>query len=551
LITAGSLCGLLSPLILKWLIDHVFPGRETRLLAGLVALLFVASIGKALLTSLGAYLSLNAAQRTSVRLRTGLLRHLDRLSADYYEHTSVGAVFYPMKEPIEEISYLGSDLLPSTLRVLLASGFTIVAMFMLSPLLTLTILPVAPAFVITRQYFRKRFAVESDSVQQSRISWSNYLQEHLADVVSIQLLRQQRRQERKAFGLLAKTIRCEQGLFRTGIYFSVVTSIAVVSAMSWVIGLGGWAVVSGRLSIGSLVAFYGFLMQFFEPLSSVAELYARAQKTFASIRQLQVVLRQRPSITNPVDAPVLRGEQSWQLDFRDVKFRYRERENGLSIPSLQILAGEQVAIAGENGAGKSTLVKLIVRVYDPDTGSICIGGRDIKTFELESLRLSVAYLPRDPTLFDGSIEENLRFASPMPSEDQLQDVIQCADMSRFVTSVHGGIKHKLGPRGCRLSGGQRQRLAIARALITRPRIMIFDEATSCLDPLSEELILNNVHLYLPTSTLIVISHRQSTIAKFRRVLTLAGGRIAADSGGNTSEVSLVPKQQIPLDSSQF
>ena len=260
-----------------------------------MALIFLGHQGRVALTSLGSYLMLSASQKMALTLRMRLLEHLDTLSADYYEDTPVGAAMYPLKEPIEEISYFGSDLLPAILRMLLTTAFTLAAMSALSPVLTLTVLPLIPVFLVTRQYFRRKLATEADAAQDDRLAWSNFLEEHLSSVISIQLLCQEKRQERRAFRLLARSLRSQQRLYQTATWFTVWSSLAIVLAMSAVIGYGGKSVLAGTLTIGSLVAFYGFVTQLFDPLSGASELYARAQKTFASIRQVQATFALRPT----------------------------------------------------------------------------------------------------------------------------------------------------------------------------------------------------------------------------------------------------------------
>jgi ABC-type bacteriocin/lantibiotic exporter with double-glycine peptidase domain len=525
--TAGSLLALLTPLVLKWLIDQVLPQRETGLLLAAAGLIFVSYQGRTALTSMGSYLTLNAVQRMALQLRMDVLRHLDRLSADYYENTQPGAVMYPLKEPIEEVAYFGSDLLPSILRMCLTTGFTIVTMFILSPMLTLAVLPLIPLFLVARQHFRTKLSADSDTVQQNLVAWNSFLEEHISSVLPIQLLGREKHQERKAFHLLAQTTRSHLALFKTGVWFTVWTSVAVVLAMSAVIGYGGWSVVAGTLSLGSLVAFYSFVTQLFDPLSGAAELYARAQRTFASIRQLQTVFSLRPSITESpscVELPKDHGE----LEFEAIEFGYGP-ESALIIPSLRIAAGEKIVITGENGAGKSTLARLIPRVYDVREGAIYLGGQDIRNASLKTLRNAICYLPRDPVLFHGTISSNLLFVRPGASDCELRDALRLTELADVVAALPGGLHHRIGPDGCQLSGGQRQRLAIARALLQWPQVLILDEATSCLDPTAEAVILHNVLSYLSASTLIVVSHRASTVAEFRRKLVLSGGRILEDS----------------------
>jgi ABC-type bacteriocin/lantibiotic exporter with double-glycine peptidase domain len=529
-ITSGSVLALLTPLVLKWLIDQIIPQKQMGLLLLAVGLIFVGHQGRMALTSVGNFLMLTASQKMGLTLRVSLLRHLDTLSADYYESTPVGRVMYPLKEPIDEVSYFGSDLLPAILRMLLTTSFTLATMLLLSPVLTLAVVPLVPAFLSTRQHFRARLAANADAVQGDRLAWNSFLEEHTSSVISIQLLGQQRRQERRAFRFLARSVRSQQKLFTTSVRFTVYSSLAVVAALCAVIGYGGGSVLAGRLSLGSLVAFYGFVTQLFEPLSGAADLYARAQKTFASIRQVQSALALCPGVTNQSAAVHLLKHHRTQIDFVGVEFGYQRQRRMLCIPALRIIPGEHVAIAGENGAGKSTMAKLIARLYDPIRGSIRLGGEDIRNIQLESLRQQVCYLPRDPALFDGTLISNLRFVQPAATLNELREVIQSVGLSSFVATLPDGLRQRIGPAGGQLSGGQRQRLAIARALLRQPRVLILDEATSCLDPGAEEFVLHNIQRKLNASTLIVVSHRLATFAAFARVLTLSMGRIIRDGG---------------------
>ena len=527
-ITAGSLLALMSPLLLKWLIDGIIPQKRMGLLLLAVALIFLGHQGRVALTSLGSYLMLSASQKMTLTLRVTLLEHLDTLSADYYEETPVGVVMYPLKEPIEEIAYFGSDLLPAILRMLLTTAFTVAAMCALSPVLTLTVLPLIPVFLVTRQYFRKKLASDADTAQNDRLAWSNFLEEHLSSVISIQLLGQEKRQERRAFRLLVRSLRSQQRLYRTATWFTVWSSLAIVLAMSAVIGYGGKSVVAGTLSIGSLVAFYGFVTQLFDPLSGASELYARAQKTFASIRQVQAALSLRPSVKNAAGALMLSRQHPADVEFAAVEFGYSRNKGLLHVPSLRISAGEHIAIAGENGAGKSTLVRLMARLYDPVSGAVRLGGEDIRNIHLKSLRQSVCYLPRDPVLFDGSIASNLLFVRPSACEQELEEAMQMVELTALSRSLPSGLRQRIGPDGCQLSGGERQRLALARAILQQPRVLILDEATSCLDPCAEASILQELRRSLSLSTFIVISHRFSTFSTFDRVLLLSRGHIVSD-----------------------
>ncbi len=529
-ITAGSLLGLLTPLVLKWLIDRVIPARQFTLLFIAMVLIFLGSQGKTVVSSLGSYLMLTAALRMSLNLRMEILQHLDSLSADYYDKTPIGTAAYPLREPIEEIAYFGSDLAPAILHTSMTTGFTLLTMLALSPRLTLLVLPFIPVFMLTRQRFRTKLTADADCAQHDRVSWSNFLEEHLTAAIPIQLLGQQKRQERRGFRLLGRSVRSQEKLFRTGVWFTVYTSLAVVTAMSAVIGYGGWRVVAGTLTLGSLVAFYSFVAQLFEPLSGAAELYSRAQKTFASIRQVQHVLVLQPLVVDAPGAHLKAPDRAEDIEFVGVEFGYERQKRMLRVPSLSILPGERLVIAGENGAGKSTLAKLIVRLYDVDCGSVRIGGEDVRNIRLDSLRRYVCYIPREPALFDGSVGFNLRFVKPSVSDEELRDALQNAGLLELVRTLPKGFDQRIGPGGCQLSGGERQRFAIARALLQKPKILILDEATSCLDPHSEQTILKNVFRSLLESTVLVVSHRHSTFPLVARKIFMSDGEIVSDQG---------------------
>ena len=529
LISVGSFLALLAPLVLKWLIDDVLPGRRLAPLVATIGLIFLCHQGRAALTSVGGYLTMLAAERLALNLRLALLRHLDTLSADYHEGTPVGASMYPLKEPIDEISYFGSDLVPSILRTLMATTLTLGTMLILNARMTLAILPLIPFFLLTRKHFRGRLEDGSNTVQRNHIAWSSFLQEHLSSIVAVQMLRQERRQERTAFRLLGTSVRSLNRLFRTGVSFTFYTSLAVGIAMSAVIGYGGWSVLRGSLTVGGLVAFYTYVTQLFEPLSGAAETYVRAQKTFASIRQVQAVLALQPAVKNRPTATSFPHNHPWTIHVADIRFGYPGNRGLLSIPRLDILAGEHLAIVGENGAGKSTLAKLLARLYDVDSGSISIAGLDVRDVDIRSLREHVCYAPPHPVLFDTTIAGNLRLGKTTAAASELEQVVKDVGLTAWVGTLQGGLNQRIGVGGCRLSGGQRQRIGIARALLQQPRVLILDEATSSLDAVSEQHLLLNLRKSLPESTIIIISHRLSALLCVGRVIFLEAGRVVEDN----------------------
>lgn len=536
-LTVGSALALINPLALMWVIDRVLPNRDIPLLICAVTVIFVSSELRAILSSSGVYLTLLASQRTVISIRMELLRRLNSLSAEYHENTPVGARLYTLREPIEEVAYFGSDLVPAVLRTALVTTFTLSAMLFLNPRLTLLVLPAIPVFVLARRHFRGLLAERSDKVHVARAELSAFLEEHMSSVLQIQLLQQEKRQERRAFRLFANVVRSQVKLASGGVQFASWTNLPIAAAVAIIIGFGAWTALRGLLTVGGLVAFYSYVFQLFDPLSSVLETYARAQRTFSSIRRLQTILALRPTVRDRNCRPEMPRSMACNIRFTGVFFGYERQKGFLTVPSLSIESGAHVAIVGENGAGKSTFAKLAARLYDPDRGSIIIGESQVRNIPLKQFRSLVCYVPSIPVLFDETLAENLRLGNSLVGLRQLDAIIDVMEMRPFVAALPHGLLEPLGPAGCQLSGGQRQRLALARALLRRPRILILDEATSDLDPPAELSVLRKIPEFLPGVTIIFISHRLGNVEWMDRILVFHHGRIVEDGHHHELRVS--------------
>ncbi|MGB6877157.1 MAG: ABC transporter ATP-binding protein [Candidatus Acidiferrales bacterium] len=291
------------------------------------------------------------------------------------------------------------------------------------------------------------------------------------------------------------------------------------------------------LTVGTLVAFYALLVQLFDPLTAAMEMYSRAQRTFASVRQIQNALKTSPAVHQHDSAKALPASRPLQVVFRDVSFGYPQRSSILRIPKLEIAHGERVAIVGPNGAGKSTLAKLLARLYDVEAGEIRIAGLDIRGVELESLRSAVCYLSAQPILFHRSVAENLRMGRSGSSCADLERVLRLVELTKYLDAFPRSLEGSIEPGASNLSNGERQRLAIARALLHGPQMLILDETTSSLDPSSEESILRTIERILPRSTLLVVTHRLHSISWMGRILVMEKGQIVGDGKPSTLEAT--------------
>jgi ABC-type multidrug transport system fused ATPase/permease subunit len=532
-LSLASLLALVIPFSIRWLIDTILPSRDSHLLIIAIGLMFASYEARSVFSALGGYLTFRATQHTALAVRMSLLRHLDSLSADHFDRTPVGELLYPFEGPIEELSYFGSDLLPSVLRTAVAAGVTLSAMVVLSPLLTLAVVPLVPAFLAIRQHYRRRIGEQADLVQMARSRFSSFLEEHLSAVTQIQLLRQTDSQERKASELLASAVCSQETLRKTGVFFSAFSNLAIATAIAIVLACASLLVFRHRLTIGTLVAFYSLLLQLFDPLSAAMEMYSRAQRAFSSIRQIQAVLEVGSAVTEHRHAKPLAPQMPAHIVFRNVSFGYRETRNLIRIPLLEILQGERVAIIGPNGAGKSTLGKLLARLYDVESGEIAIAGTNMRVVTLESLRSSVCYLPAQPILFHRSLADNLRIGRVESTAGELERVLGMVGLRSHLDRCPDSLAELIEPSGSNLSNGERQRVAIARALLNRPRILILDETTSSLDPASEEAILRAIDETLPDSTLIIVSHRIHSVLWMGRILLMRKGQIVGDGNHAT------------------
>jgi ABC-type multidrug transport system fused ATPase/permease subunit len=519
-ILVSSVLVLFDPLIVRFLIDDVIQRRRTGwlpLVAFAFLLTYMARLGA---DSLAGMLNFRAVQKMIFRSRLSLLRHLQRLSAEYHDTRPLGDTLHRLQNDVDQVATLSGEVIPSALRMVTVFVLVMTTMLVLNHRLTVIVLPLVPVFVVVRRRFHEQLRQASDSVQEQAGKMIAFLEEHLGSIVQVQLLACEQREARRFARLSGSAVRAQVQRRRTELVFSALLYLIIVVGMASVLCYGGYLVIAGRLTAGGLVAFYGYTLQLFIPLYGVVDIYSKLQRAGASIRRLmeiteaQSILRERPG------ALELSVGTSGAVELRDVSFGYAGDRAVLSSLSLRVNAGERVALAGRSGNGKSTIARLMARLYDARAGRVLIEGNDVRDLKLNSLRSAVIFVPQDPVLFDVTLRENLLYGNARATSEELERVAALAQLESVIRKLPRGWDEPLGPRGNRLSGGERQRVALARALLQHPKVLILDECTSALDALTERRLLDGLDSFLQDVTTIVISHRPFPTRWANRVIHL-------------------------------
>jgi ABC-type bacteriocin/lantibiotic exporter with double-glycine peptidase domain len=519
----SSMLFLLDPLLIKWLIDQVLPKKDLHLLLFAATGFFVIYISRLGLSEFAGLVGYRSVQDLVFRIRLSLLDKMDQLSADYHETTPVGEKLYRMEQDVDQVAEVGSTLVPYVLQTAANSIFVVVAMGLINFRLTCVVFPLMPLLLVFRRHFETRLHRASDIAQELSSRESSFLQEHLASVVQIQMLHQEEHQRRtflEKAGARVKAINNRalvETLFAT--CYMAIISIGTIA----ILGYGGYEVFVGGLTIGGLVAFYSYLARLFYPLNAAVEIYSRLNRLSTSIRRILDVIETTPGVQQSQTAVCIPSPIRGSLEAKDVCFSY---PNGLVVLhglDLKFMAGEKVALVGPSGSGKSTIAKLIARLYDVSRGAMYIDGIDVRNLRLDSIRTNVCYLMQDAVLFDRTLKENLLLGKHSATDEELRLAIEIADLEELVHRLPNGWDTPLGPKANVLSGGERQRVALARGVLKKPSVFLFDESTSALDTLRERRIFANLSQHFGNATLIFITHRIYALQWVDRIVVLDRG----------------------------
>ena len=525
LIVLSSLLFLLDPLLLKWMIDYVLPRKDFRLLLVAAGGFFGLYIFRLGFFTLAQLVNFRTVQNLVFRMRLAILQQMNRLSADYHETTAVGERLYRVEQDVDQVAEVGSSLLPYVLQTAFNSIFVTGTMFALDFKLTSLVFPLMPLFFVFRKKFEKPLRYASDSAQEKAAKETAFLQEHLASVIQVQLLHQEKN-ETQAFQKCARErMKALNHREFVEVLFSSCFMAIVSLGMITTLGYGGYQVFIGVLTIGGMVAFYSYMGRLFDPLHAAVDIYSQLNRMGTNIRRILEVTEMAPSVSERPDAVSFPSPIRGYVEMDSVSFAYRDGESVLDGIHLKLEPGEKIALVGMSGSGKSTIAKLIARLYDVNRGAVYIDGIDVRNVKLGSLRTKICYLLQDAVIFNRTMKENLLLGNPSATTTELQRAVEIADLQEFVRRLPQGLETPVGPRGNALSGGERQRLALARAVLQNPSILLLDESTSALDAPSEQRVFMNLAQHFPRQTIVFVSHRISALKWVDRIIVLNRGVI--------------------------
>ena len=522
-----QLFALASPLFFQVVIDKVLVHRSIGTLDVLVIGLLGIGLFETILGILRTYLFSHATNRIDVELGARLFQHLLALPTSYFQTRRVG----DSVARVRELESIRTFLTSSALTLVIDLFFTFVflgVMFVYSPLLTLVVLAGFPFYVGISAGATPRFRQLLDEKFKRGAESQAFLVESVTGVETLKAMavepQMQRRWEEQLAGYVASSFR----VLRLGNTASNSVQFVNKAVMAGILYFGARLVISGDLTVGELVAFNMLAGRVSQPVLRLAQIWQDFHQARLSVERLGDILNTAPEPRfNPARAalPAIRGD----VTFDHVVFRYRiDGPEILHDVSFTVSAGQVIGIVGPSGSGKSTVAKLIQRLYIPERGRVLVDGVDLAMVDTSWLRRQVGAVLQENVLFNQSIRDNIALPDPAMPIERVVEAAKLAGAHDFILELPEGYDTIVGERGASLSGGQRQRIAIARALVTNPRILIFDEATSALDYESERIIQDNMQRIAQGRTVFVIAHRLSTVRRSDRIITIDRGRLVED-----------------------
>jgi len=518
-----QLIGLCTPMFFQVVMDKVLVNHALKTLNVIAIGLICATIFEALLTGIRTYVFAQTSSKIDVELGARLFKHLLGLPISYFQARRVGDSVARIRELENIRSFLTGNAITLVLDVLFSFVFFGV-MLWYSVWLTLIVLISIPLYVTLSMVFTPILRHRLNEKFNKSAENQSFLVETISGIDTVKAMAVEPRWQQKWEKQLASYVAA--GLSTTNIGTVASGGVTLVSKLvtASIMWLGATLVLDGKLTVGELVAFNMLSGQISSPILRLAQLWNDFQQVGISMSRLGDILNARTEITGQkTRIPHIAGA----IEFDQVSFRYRpDTPDVIRAVSLQIAPGEVIGIVGRSGSGKSTMTKLVQRLYVPDRGRVLVDGQDIAIVDTTSLRHQIGVVLQENTLFARSIRDNIAISNPALPIEAIIEAAKLAGAHDFICELAEGYDTLVGEHGAGLSGGQRQRIAIARALITNPRILIFDEATSALDYESEKIIQDNMRSICAGRTVLIIAHRLSAVRDANKIVVMERGQIA-------------------------
>lgn len=516
--------GLTFPLVIVRLLDSVTRSKTYGPLNALALTLGGLFLFQAGFMFLQSYLLTYIGEHIVYDLRTSLYRHLQKLSLDFYAARRVGEIISRLSSDVTQMRAMLTTNLTTLLSQVVSLVGSIVIVVVLNANLTLFILALIPVLILVALVFGRRIQKISTTVQDQLADSTVVAEEGLQGIRIVKSFGREGYETQRYNDAMDKTFKASLKVAVLNSLFSAVMMFLGFGSIAAIMWYGGREVIAGRLTLAMITGFLIYGIAIAANLGGLASLYAQLRGALGGVRRVFEILDTRPSVEDAPNAGVLPASAG-QITFENVSFSYEIDQAVIHDVSLDIQAGEILALVGPSGAGKSTIFNLISRFYDPTSGAVQIDGRDLRAITQASLRDQLAIVPQETLLFGGTIRENILYGKLEASEAELIDAATAANAHDFILELPQGYETVVGERGTKLSGGQRQRVAIARAILKDPRILLLDEATSSLDNESEGLVQEALNRLMQGRTTVIIAHRLSTIKIAHRIAVLERGRI--------------------------
>ena len=519
-----SLINLVLPLIVRNMINAVIVLKDSEVLDGLAWDLIIIIGLQAVFAVTHNYIFGFVGHRMTTDFRVEFFSHIQSLSLRFFQERRVGEILSRMSNDITVIENALVTIPVALLRqsITLLGAMTII--LYLNWKLTGLILLILPPLMIFARVFGRRLKMFSAKLQDELAQAVVVLEEVISSIKIVKSFTREPYERDRFQGKIETAFERAVDKLKVSSFFGpfiLGLTFLVSASLIW---YGGYQVMQGATTPGELAAFFLYALIIAGPIGTFIRLYTQFQEASGSIHRVYEILDTQPLIQNP-DNPIVIGNLEGRIQFDNVTFGYRETAEVIHDVSLDILPGQTAALVGPSGAGKSTLIKLLFRFFDPSTGTIRLDGHDIRTLDRKSFLSQIALVPQETLLFGGTVKENILYGKLDATDTELKEAAQKANAHEFIVGMEKGYNTVVGEKGAKLSGGERQRIAIARAILKDPKILVLDEATSSLDNRSESLIQEALETLMFERTTFIIAHRLSTIHKADQIIVLDKGNI--------------------------